>query len=234
MAGELVTTEHALSPHGDDFYFEVREDSSDRHVIEEVITKDCYHLDDRYSQWEPFEEQPHTILDLGGNIGAFSVLAARYWPEARIITCEPQPDNYAQLQINLELNGATNVEAHQLAVWNHNQGVHVFGEGGLAGTHDGASGVMVPSVTLDGLAADLESIDLLKIDVEGAEGVILLGASSDTLQKIQEVVGEFHGLDHEWGQWVRRLAGYMTLTIRAHDPPNQIYGGLFSGRKDSE
>lgn len=91
------------------FKFFIREGSSDEKAIKEVILKNAY-------QRKNFRIEPgERWLDLGGNIGAFTVLAASLG--AKVRTFEPDPISFAILKRNLELNGLTsNVELNLGAV----------------------------------------------------------------------------------------------------------------------
>lgn len=80
-------------------FFYARPGSSDEKTIREVVGKNVY--EKRGFKIEPGERW----LDLGGNIGAFSVLAASRGADVR--TWEPDPSNVAQIRANLALNGLT-------------------------------------------------------------------------------------------------------------------------------
>jgi FkbM family methyltransferase len=126
---------------------------------------------------------PHAsvIVDVGANCGTYSLLASKRNPSARIFAFEPLPANYDALVRNLELNGATNVDAHRAAV-GPEPGKVAFTVPADGGMSDVASVVgafseahygipyrpiEVEQVTLDGfLGSRGARSDLLKIDVE--------------------------------------------------------------------
>jgi len=63
-----------------------------------------------------------TVLDVGGNIGLYTVLLSRLvGPAGRVISFEPDPALFALLRENCALNGCTNVEAHNLALGRRHQ-----------------------------------------------------------------------------------------------------------------
>src|SRR5690606_2136755 len=127
------------------------------------------------------------ILDLGANIGAFSVLAGKLG--ADVVAVEPQPDNYSHLTENLSLNGLSHdrVRALPVACWKHSDGVTISGEYG--GTCVDTQGTHVPTLTLGELVeAAGRQIDLMKVDVEGSEYAIL--RDTEPLACIDRIVME--------------------------------------------
>jgi FkbM family methyltransferase len=120
-----------------------------------------------------------TVVDVGANIGYYSLLAARIvGPRGRIIAFEPEPDNLVELRMNIEGNGLGMAEIRPVAV-GARAGTVSFLRGINGGVTDGAgdsgaSTVQVPMVALDDV---LEGpVGMIKIDVEGYEGEVLAGA----------------------------------------------------------
>lgn len=227
--------------------FSVRDDG-DRFVVSEVVDHDGYELIGKGGVAERLADidRPLTIVDLGANIGAFTCLARALWPTAMIRAVEANAANFQLLDENIARNdiGASVGPPHMIfgatqtlwaAVWDGSTD-HAFthGHGGLAGTsalepEQGAEVEQVEAVSLDYLLADLDHVDLLKIDTEGAEVPIVIGASAETLSKVGFITGEFHGMTPEWGAWARKLAAFFDLTLRAHPYPDHIWGGMFCG-----
>jgi tRNA G37 N-methylase Trm5 len=59
------------------------------------------------------------VVDIGAHVGYFTLIAARsVGPEGRVYAFEPDPENYALLVRNIELNGYQNIMPIQKAVWN--------------------------------------------------------------------------------------------------------------------
>lgn len=124
-----------------------------------------------------------TVLDVGGNLGLYTLLLSRLvGPAGRVVTFEPDPDLFALLRRNCELNGCTNVEAHNLALGRRrdrlvlrkmilNSGDNTLGSGG--------SGLFRREVEIEVVALDefLPALrpDLVKIDVQGWELEVLRG-----------------------------------------------------------
>ncbi len=130
-----------------------------------------------------------TVIDLGANIGQYTLVAARrVGPRGRVYAFEPTPSLAEHARRNLELNGLDNATVHSVAVSDAPGRVtlHIIeaGEPNMNSIVNGCSdpkGLEVPTVTLDGFAADqsLRAVDVIKMDIEGAELQALRGA--DTL-----------------------------------------------------
>jgi FkbM family methyltransferase len=122
-----------------------------------------------------------TAVEVGANIGAHTLALARIvGRQGRVLAFEPQRVVFQMLCANLAVNGIEHVEAHWAAVGSapgtiivpRVSGTERANFGGLAA--GGAQGDEVRLLTLDSLA--LPACDFLKIDVEGMEQDVLLGA----------------------------------------------------------
>lgn len=123
------------------------------------------------------------FLDIGANIGAYGLfVAARAGHEARILCVEPQPDVYDRLVFNVGLNPFATVKAIDCAVADKAGELTLFLEPSNSGETSmkivgsgGASAIRVPATTLLDLVTreGYDHIDAVKLDVEGAEDVIL-------------------------------------------------------------
>jgi FkbM family methyltransferase len=116
--------------------------------------------------------------DVGANIGYMSLyLRSRIGAGGKLFSFEPEPENYAELEANLRRNGLDNCQPIQAAVGSQ-EGSLTFATG-LNGyvPEDGAPGITVPVLTLDGVVAKhgLPRVDFVKIDVEGFELDVLTG-----------------------------------------------------------
>lgn len=137
-----------------------------------------------------------TALDAGAHIGLYTLLFARLvGPEGRVFAFEPAPSTHRRLLENLALNAAVNVVAEETALYREagRMTLHLFpeelsswhslGEPSLAdpsipyATIAPSSAVEVAAVTLDEYLSEraIERVDLLKVDVEGAEADVLAG-----------------------------------------------------------
>lgn len=143
------------------------------------------------------------FLDVGANVGVYSVLAASRG--ARVLAMEPVPDTYEQLLDNIHLNRfQERIEARRVGVGKE-PGELSFSIGSGPTNHVLAAGestdrsVAVAVDALDTLAAGWAPT-MLKIDVEGFEANVIAGASGLLAQQsLQAVLIELNGLGARYG-----------------------------------
>jgi len=136
--------------------------------------------------------QAPVIFDCGANVGTSCVFFKEQYPDAKIIAFEADPSIGRLLTTNLHRHNLTDIEIVNKAVWIHNNGIELVQDGA-----DGASVILggnkikVPSVRLADLLQKESKIDLLKMDIEGAEIDVLKDCKYD-LQKVQNIFVEYH------------------------------------------
>lgn len=132
-----------------------------------------------------------TILEIGANQGYYAILEALNTPpDARIYAIEPHPDNVATLRLNAEHNkcthkfaeilqaavsdrtGTASLHVHRLSNWHSLSPIELSAEGWQ-------ENIEVPTVTLDEFCRtrNLETVDFVRMDVEGHEAEIIKGAN---------------------------------------------------------
>lgn len=139
---------------------------------------------------------PRDIVDLGANIGYASVYFAARWPTANVLSVEPDEQNAQLLEQNTRR--WPRITRLQAAVWPHPARVSVANPGDASNAYQmceapasaegGVAAYTVPQL-MDTLGC--EQLDLLKMDVEGAEREILRGAP-DWLDRVSVLVIELH------------------------------------------
>ena len=128
---------------------------------------------------EQLVDSESTVIDVGANIGWYTLLAAVV--ARRVVALEPEPRNFTLLSRSVALNGLHNVELRQEVVSDREGEVDLYlsdtNKGGHSIVWKGPSSVKVHSTTLEQIVGELGilSIDLLKIDAESAEPRILRG-----------------------------------------------------------
>ena len=126
------------------------------------------------------------FLDVGANIGTYTVPAAKkVGPNGRVLAVEASPRVFRYLAHNVYLNRLSNVRLVQCAALAVNGGTVPFYEAppdhfgmGALTAQFGAAPVEVQARTLDGVLSEsgLDTVDLLKVDVEGFEVDVFAGA----------------------------------------------------------
>jgi FkbM family methyltransferase len=123
------------------------------------------------------------VLDIGANIGFYSLVFSRaVGPGGHVWAFEPDPDNFSTLQRNIRLNAPINVTTVQAAVSSKSGQAMLHRSPANAGDHrlyhveHGSDSVPVGTVSLDDFfSSPLPPIDVIKMDIQGAEGQALLG-----------------------------------------------------------
>ncbi|ARM77136.1 hypothetical protein B6F84_08945 [Acidianus manzaensis] len=135
-------------------------------------------------KWFSFEEG-EVFVDVGAYIGAYTLRAAKN--KCTVYSFEPNPNSFKILSLNVHDNKFDNVKLYNVALGSKEGEVTI--ELDFDETHVSQSGYRVKILTLDSLK--LSRIDLLKIDVEGLENEVLIGAEN-TLDRTNKVIIEVH------------------------------------------
>jgi FkbM family methyltransferase len=140
------------------------------------------------------------VIDVGANLGLFSLVVRERFPDRRIIAFEPVASTFAALTANAARNSATNMECHPLAVSDRDGTARfVVLENARANSSletsapsQGGDTIEVECITLDRFVsqAGIGRIALLKVDVEGFEISVFRGAA-DVLARVRPRVVYF-------------------------------------------
>ena len=139
-----------------------------------------------------------TIIDIGANVGLFSIHAARISSQAQIHAFEPFPKNLEQLAANVQLNRESQIHPHAAAVADHANGATLYfspgDESGCSLNDVKGQSIFVNTVQVNDLfrVCGIARCDLLKMDCEGTELAILRSAAPDTLNSIGSLIMEYH------------------------------------------
>jgi FkbM family methyltransferase len=144
-----------------------------------------------------------TVLDIGANIGVAAIFFCRQFPNAEVHAFEPEPGNCEVLRANAA--ASSRIRLHPFALGAEDGELTLFhsadagNEGGF-GAHN-AAGIdtgraqTVPvrhsGRALEGLG--IHSVDVIKIDTEGAEWEILTSLDAQMLRSVRVIMGELHG-----------------------------------------
>lgn len=135
--------------------------------------------------WKNLLRQGDVVIDVGGNVGYHALLASTcVGASGKVISFEPSPDTFVQFTRNRQLNNAENIDARQMAVSDRIGSVRLHlaekgsqGQSSIVLSEGKPESVEVQCLPL-AEALDpslLERIALIKIDVEGAESLVIEG-----------------------------------------------------------
>ena len=172
---------------------------------------------DQLTLLERVLEASSVFVDVGANQGEFTIAAAIIAGQGEIIAIEPVDEFRGRLLENIRLNGLSNVRVAPIALGDEEGSLPIFDSETLFpdGTmHDGLTTLfaspsrsrcrgIVPVRTLDAVLEELAvaRVDVIKLDIEGAEWMALRGAAK-TLSKYRPM------LILEVGRETCRAAGY--------------------------
>lgn len=140
------------------------------------------------------------VVDCGANIGLASLWFAEHIPNCRVYSYEADPNIFDIMRLNLSSFGYQDIISPvNAALASHSEGVVFSQEGGFSGqikSIDHAifkNEVRVPSVTLPQVLSAHKQVDLLKIDVEGAENEFFCGNLD--LSVVNNLFLEYHSFE---------------------------------------
>lgn len=162
-------------------------------IKKEIFDESAYYVD--------FDTDNPTIIDCGAHLGLATIYFKHMWPRSQVTAVEPHPQNISFLKQNLWLNNIKGVEIIEAAVDQQvgERYLHFdpgdepwlstasFIEGAWTGQEKTIS-IKVPTITLDSILT--KPIDLLKIDIEGAEESVL--KATKNLYLVKNLIVETH------------------------------------------
>ncbi|MHC4861618.1 MAG: FkbM family methyltransferase [Planctomycetota bacterium] len=178
-------------------------------LFDEIYVFQCYRVE--LSRVRPL------ILDCGANIGMATLFFKSMAPDARIIAFEPDPATFALLTENVAGNRLSDVDLVNAALWKEEGRIdfHAGDEpGGLMMSAHPArlqgKRVEVDAVPLSRTLKEHDDVDLVKLDVEGAEQEIVTELdASGTLGSVREWIIEYH---HRIGAAPSRLSRFLEIS----------------------
>lgn len=169
----------------------IRIGTTDLSTFKQVLVERHYEFD-----------KPETatfIIDAGANIGLASIYFANRYPQAKIVSIEPEASNYEMLRKNVA--AYPQITPLQAALWRVNEDLFLFDSG------HGNHGFQVddderetqkrlgrtPGLTVDAILRDAgqNKVDLLKIDIEGAEREVL-SCAENWIDRVEVLMIELH------------------------------------------
>lgn len=215
---QIVTADY----NGTRFTFEADYTTPLYDMVAEIIDYDCYQL----SSWKGSEGSDNAvILDIGANVGVFSIVAGAGY-KGQVHAFEPIQNNRQQLQRNLEINNLENVVLMPYAVGCRDGNTELVIEAGQSVSarapryrsdrHARRVNAQVRSLGRVLQELDNKIIDLIKMDCEGCEHEILRSLSKEDVKKVRAMTFEIHTDLFNWKKGERNRQ-VRSVIDRLHD-----------------
>ncbi len=169
------------------------------HLYKEVFISNTYSFNS--------ETDNPIIIDAGANIGMATLFFKKLYPKSVIKCFEPDSQNFSYLQKNVSTNNLENVELYNVALSDRKGTMSMYIQTDITGGDIGASTledlryfyhkpdnvkkVDVPCCELNPLIS--ERVELLKMDIEGAESVVFENIQ-ERIAKVENIIMEYHYL----------------------------------------
>lgn len=166
----------------------LRANTSDIPAFLDVFLKDEYKI--------KFTNKPSIVIDGGANIGLFTIKIKNEFPDAKIISIEPDPDNFKLLQKNV--SKYDNIFLENSGIWFKDTKLKVYdkfdsGKWGMVVEEDLVDG-SISAISMKSLMDkySLDYIDVLKLDIETSEKQLFSENYEDWLPKVKTIIIELH------------------------------------------
>jgi FkbM family methyltransferase len=182
----------SVIPAGQQHRVFLRLNSSDIGVYEKVFFEQEYHF--------TLDRQPEWIIDAGANIGLASLFFAQCFPSAKVLAIEPEKSNFAQLCRNVA--PYSNIIPMNVALWKEDIPLRIvdpgFGHWAFQTKAASLNSPVPRERLIQGLSVEslkkkmgMNRIDILKIDIEGAEKEVFENAG-DWIDSVETIIAELH------------------------------------------
>ncbi len=173
-----------------------RNKTTDEYIISEIF----------YSNEYPFDKlkinKNSNIIDIGAQIGCFALKISQIVKTGNIYCFEPMKWNYKLLKKNIKTNKLKNVKSYKMGVSSEDSEILYINFKNTGGhniyTNKADLYFKIKTISLENffIKENVNYLDLLKLDCEGAEYKILLNTPDNILKKINQIVLEYHNLDN--------------------------------------
>ena len=169
--------------------FSMRKNPYDYATFEEVLLREDYNVD--------FGFEPRTIIDGGANIGLTSLYFASKYPDAKIVSVEPDKENFLLLEKNTKpYQGISPLNA---GIWNRKANLEIV-DGGLGNNSftvkevkdDSRTSINALSITDIIDLQQWKNADVVKLDIEGSEKNVFESGYEQWLPNIKVLIIELH------------------------------------------
>ena len=169
-----------------------RTNSSDEYLVKKIFFEEEYFLGTGWQDWSP-----KLIIDGGANVGYASLYFNHHYPKTKIIAIEPDEQNFRLLEYNTQYY--PNIKCLRTGIWRDDSWLKVkdigLGAWGMVTEQSSESelnALRAMSISSILAYANCDYIDLLKLDVEGAEKEIFSSNYESWLPRVKVLVIELH------------------------------------------
>jgi FkbM family methyltransferase len=164
----------------------LRPNTSDINVFEQIFIDEEYRC--------VIDAEPNIIVDAGANIGLASIYYAMAYPKARIVAIEPESSNFELLKENVK--NYSNIYCENAGLWDKSTYLKIYNPYGQKHSftvEESNDPQGIKAITVDDVMNqhDFPFIDILKVDIEGAEKEVFSGHPG-WIKKVGMIVIELH------------------------------------------
>jgi FkbM family methyltransferase len=180
-------------------------------LFDEIFMQNCYESPE-VLRLGPFG----TIIDIGANIGCFTLRSKQLWPQARVVAIEPHPENFNCLLEHIEINHLTDVHPLRMGVAEKCGSLDLYLSPRNIGGHSmykkssESIAISVPVSTLGDVMSQTDTNDsglLLKIDCEGCEHPVLSSLTRQMADRISCIIFEPEPSCYDLSALLEHLSG---------------------------
>jgi FkbM family methyltransferase len=192
--------------------------AGDLFVLYEVLAFNAYHIASSLL----LPDDVRIVVDCGANIGITSLFLAARYPRAKILSVEPHPENFALLKANVA--AVPRIVPIRACVTGTSQSTVRFTTSKAAWGNSistDSRGVLVPAITIAEVCEQngIDKIDLLKLDIEGAEAQVLENGAF--LARTEHIIVELHG-DYGFQRFQHDIAPYGLVAQEGRPPDTYL------------
>lgn len=168
----------------------IRDNTDDIRIFHSIFVKKDYNI--------PIKIKPKFIIDAGAYVGYSSMYFSSKYPNAKIISIEPEKNNFSTLKENTK--NINNIEVINAGLWYKNCLLNIIDRGTgnfgfmLKEISSPPNNASIKSITIKNIMErfGIDEIDILKIDIEGAEKELFLKDSKNWIDKVNIIIIELH------------------------------------------
>lgn len=199
------------------------EDPSDSHDLDYKVINETW-MENVYRIQKQHFDSSRVFVDIGANIGSVSIYVDSFNKELRdhekitVFAVEPEPNNLQLLHANLASNPIQRITVVNNAIWYENKDVVISNKGGNSSIvySSDVQQTTVQAITLENFfnIYGIREVDVMKIDIEGAEFDLIINTPPEILAKIKYLTLEFDkSFDGKFGIMVEKLAKQFGIEI---------------------